>query len=96
MNFRLAIAALGGGRLGERGEHRVDERLNAEALVRRLTSSELEALRNVAGGGSVRELASSLSTDIAEATEITESMKMKLGAVRAADAVRVALYAGIC
>ena len=95
MNFRSAIAAVGEGRPGEGGEHRVNERFHAEALVRRLTSSELEALRNVAGGGSVRDLASGLSIDTVEAAEITNSMKLKLGAVRDADAVRVAIYAGI-
>lgn len=74
----------------------MDERLNARALVERLTPAEMEALRNLAAGGSVRDLAKSLSADIATAAEIMDSMKLKLGTVKDADAVRVALYAGIC
>ena len=74
----------------------MDERLNARALVKRLSQAEREALRNLAVGGSLRDLARSLSTDIANAAEMMDSMKLKLVAVKDAETVRVALYAGIC
>jgi DNA-binding CsgD family transcriptional regulator len=80
----------------EEGQRSVEETLKAKALVRRLTPAELEALRNIASGGSVRDLAASLSTDRANAAYIMKAMKLKLGAVRDADAVRLALYAGLC
>ena len=73
----------------------MDQRLSALALVKRLTPAEMEALRNLAAGGSLRDLARRLSTDIANATETMDSMKLKLGAVKDVEAVRVALYAGV-
>lgn len=66
-----------------------------QALLGGLTPAELKALQNIGTRGSVRDLAGSLSTDIANAAEIMNSMKLKIGAVRDADAVRVAIYADI-
>ncbi len=74
----------------------VNRTLNARTVVNGLTAAELEALRNIVAGRSVRDLAKCLSADIAGAAEIVNSMKLKLGAARDADAVRVAIYAGIC
>jgi DNA-binding CsgD family transcriptional regulator len=73
----------------------MDKKSQARALVERLTPSELAALCSVAAGESVPHLARRLSIGIAVAAEIKGSMKRKLGAVRDADAVRVALYAGM-
>lgn len=73
-----------------------DKTSNARTLAHGLTAAEWEALQNIAGGGSVRDLAKRLSAEISDAAEIVNSMKLKLGAERDADAVRVALYAGVC
>lgn len=73
----------------------MDKTSYARTLVHSLSAAELEALRNMAAGGSVRDLVKSLSGDIAVAAEIVNSMKLKLGAARDADAVRVAIYAGV-
>jgi DNA-binding CsgD family transcriptional regulator len=67
--------------------------LNARALVADLSPAELDALRNVAVGGSLRDLARILSTDVTGAAQVINSMKLKLGAARNADAVRVAIRA---
>ncbi len=69
--------------------------MEAQALLLKLAQPELLALQSLVKGESPRELALHLSTDLAGALEITSSMKRKLGAEQNADAVRVALYAGL-
>jgi DNA-binding CsgD family transcriptional regulator len=73
----------------------VDDTLKAQALVLTLTHAELVALESIAAGESLRDLALRLETDILSAQNIRKSMKRKLGAELDADAVRVAIYAGI-
>nr|WP_166177004.1 hypothetical protein [Altererythrobacter segetis] len=73
----------------------MDDTLKAQALVLTLTHAELVALESIAAGESLRDLALRLETDILSAQNIRKSMKRKLGAELDADAVRVAIYAGI-
>ena len=73
----------------------MDETLRAQALVLKLSQAELIAIRSLLRGESLSSLASILSTDWAGALQTTISMKNKLGAVQDAEAVRVALYAGL-
>lgn len=69
--------------------------MEAQALLLKLDQAELLALRSLVNGESPRELALRLSIDLAGAVEIVSSMKRKMGAEQNADAVRVALYAGL-
>ena len=73
----------------------MDERSEAQALLLKLTQTELLSLEGLAVGESLRDLALRLETDIFSALSIRKSMKMKLGAELDADAVRVAIYAGL-
>jgi DNA-binding CsgD family transcriptional regulator len=93
-SFVLQVAPPGNEARGGK-QRSVDETLKAKALVRRLAPAELEALRILASGGSVRDLAACLSTDRANAAAIVKAMKLKLGAAQDADAVRLAIYAGL-
>jgi DNA-binding CsgD family transcriptional regulator len=71
----------------------LDKRSLALTLVRSLTPAEREALLGLAAGESLVGLARRLSLGLADAAAIKRSMKLKLAAVRDADAVRMALYA---
>jgi DNA-binding CsgD family transcriptional regulator len=73
----------------------VDDTLKAQALVLTLTQVELLALESIAAGESLRDLALRLETDVLSAQKIRKTMKMKLGAKLDADALRVALNAGM-
>lgn len=73
----------------------MEKTLAARELVRTLTQPELEALRNIAAGGSVRDFAKSFAVDITAAAEVMNSMRAKLRVLRDADAVRIALCADI-
>lgn len=74
----------------------MDDTLKAQGLLLTLTQAELKTLQSIAAGESLRDLALRLETDIFSALNIRKSMKMKLGAELDADAVRVAIYAGLC
>ena len=73
----------------------MDKKIEAQALLLKLNHLELTAIASLAAGESLRDLALRLSTDLAGAVAIRNSMKSKIGAKRDADAVRVALYAGM-
>ena len=73
----------------------MDQTLKARALIQSLSRAELEALRNIAAGRSLHDLQARLSIGRFEAAEILHSMKRKLGVTRDADAVRVAIEAGL-
>ena len=78
-----------------KGLSRMDETLGARALLLTLTQKELTALEGLAAGESLSDLALRLETDLFSALRIRKSMKTKLGAELDADAVRVAIYAGL-
>lgn len=73
----------------------MDKKLQAERLVQTLSETELFALQEMTAGSSVRQLARRLAIDIASAEEIRTSIKSKLQVQHDAEAVRIALYAGL-
>jgi len=73
----------------------MDEKTSARSLIQLLSADELAALESLIGGESLQVLAHRLSLDLIEAVDLQDSMKWKLGAVRNADAVRLALTAGL-
>jgi DNA-binding CsgD family transcriptional regulator len=73
----------------------VNAKLEAQRLVQTLSEMELIALQEMAAGRSVRQLAQRLAIDVAGAEEIRASMKAKLKVQQDAEAVRIALYAGL-
>ena len=73
----------------------MDETTEAQALLLTLSPEELTALTSLAVGASLRDLALRLETDLFSALRVKKGMKTKLGAELDADAVRVAIYAGL-
>ncbi len=71
------------------------ETLEAQALLLKLNQVELVALRSLAIEESIRDLAMRLSIAEADALGIKNSMMSKIGVQRDADAVRVAILAGL-
>ena len=71
----------------------MDEQSQAHQLVQKLSSAEREALIGLMNGESVSDLARRLSVEDVTAADIRECMKWKLGVLRDADAVRIALIA---
>jgi DNA-binding CsgD family transcriptional regulator len=74
---------------------RVDEQLEARALVQQLSSLEREALLGLMNGESVRDFARRFAMRGRKAADIRRNMKCKLGVIRDADAVRIGLIAEI-
>lgn len=74
---------------------RVDERLEARALVQQLSGFELEALLGLISGESLRDFARRTGLRGRKAADIREAMKFKLGVIQDAGAVRIGLIAGL-
>jgi hypothetical protein len=73
----------------------VNRKLEAQALLLKLNQAELLAIWSLAAGESLDELALRLEVDASCALEIRKMMKGKIGAGGDADAVRVAVCAGL-
>ena len=71
----------------------MDEQMHARALVESLSTIERAALRGLARGESIRDLATSWQITPEEAGDVRDSIKWKLGVTRDVDAVRIALTA---
>lgn len=78
-------------------ERATQDRLCADARARvaRLSQTEWTALKGILFGQSARDLASELALSLEQAAQCVVSVRAKLGAVTNADAVRIAIYAGL-
>lgn len=73
----------------------IDNVSHARELVSGLSDTELKFLRKLANGHSQAEIARSLDLSSSEADAARASLMKKLGAAATADAVRIAIYAGL-
>lgn len=73
----------------------IDKVSHARELVGSLTGTELEFLRRLANGRSQADIARNLDLSGEKAAAVRSALMTKLDAAVTADAVRIAIYAGL-